>query len=52
MKGQDYPTIIKIETIINRKVKSFQNAWLENYGIRVTAQYPTTIEVLSAVCQF
>ena len=36
----------------NGKVKSFQNAWLENYGIRITARCPMTSEVLSAVCQF
>jgi hypothetical protein len=36
----------------NAKVKSFQNAWLENYVIRITARCPMTIEVLSAVCQF
>jgi hypothetical protein len=36
----------------NRKVKSFQNAWLEKYVIRITARCPMNSEVLSVVCQF
>jgi hypothetical protein len=52
MKGQVCPPNIKFETMIDRKVKSFQNAWLENYGIRITASFPMTSEVLSAVYQF
>jgi hypothetical protein len=38
--------------MVDRKVESFQNAWLKNYGIRITARCPMTSEVLSAVCQF
>ena len=34
------------------KVKSLQNALLENYGIRMTARFPMTSELLSAVWQF
>jgi hypothetical protein len=33
------------------KVKSFQNAWLEKYALRITARCSKTTEVVSAVCQ-
>ena len=34
-----------------KKVKAFQNTWLERYGLRLTARCPKTSEALSVVCQ-
>ena len=34
-----------------KKVKAFQNTWLERYGLRITARCPKTSEALSVVCQ-
>ena len=38
--------------MVNRRGKSFQNLWLESYGIRIIARCPITSEMLSAMCQF